>query len=144
MATFLKMAVAYKKKIGFKAQFTIEPKAREPTAHQYDYDAQTVIGFLYQCEPYKHLESHIGFSLLLSFYLSQIVWPQIMTHFVVSSVSSPVSLLRTCTVKRSRILLTFCQGMGWRRSSKSTLSRTIPPWQAKCRNCWRMVSSFVF
>eukprot|EP00438_Fugacium_kawagutii_P036138 Skav217549 [mRNA] locus=scaffold4393:152834:163780:- [translate_table: standard] len=48
MATFLKMAVAYKKKIGFKAQFTIEPKAREPTAHQYDYDAQTVIGFLYQ------------------------------------------------------------------------------------------------
>ena len=48
MATFLKMAVAYKKKIGFGAQFTIEPKAREPTAHQYDYDAQTVIGFLYQ------------------------------------------------------------------------------------------------
>ena len=48
MASFLKMAVAYKKKIGFTAQFTIEPKAREPTAHQYDYDAQTVIGFLYQ------------------------------------------------------------------------------------------------
>eukprot|EP00435_Cladocopium_sp_Y103_P059905 s740_g21.t1 len=48
MAAFLKMAVSYKKKIGFKAQFTIEPKAREPTAHQYDYDAQTVIGFLYQ------------------------------------------------------------------------------------------------
>ena len=53
LATFLKMAVAYKKKIGFKAQFTIEPKAREPTAHQYDYDAQTVIGFLYQLEPYR-------------------------------------------------------------------------------------------
>lgn len=48
MAEFLKMAVAYKKKIGFTAQFTIEPKAREPTAHQYDYDAQTVIGFLHQ------------------------------------------------------------------------------------------------
>lgn len=28
-------------------QFLIEPKAREPTAHQYDYDAQTVIGFLH-------------------------------------------------------------------------------------------------
>merc|ERR1712228_927077 len=27
-------------------QFCIEPKPREPTAHQYDYDAQTVIGFL--------------------------------------------------------------------------------------------------
>eukprot|EP00930_Biecheleria_cincta_P069762 TRINITY_DN57467_c0_g1_i1.p1 TRINITY_DN57467_c0_g1~~TRINITY_DN57467_c0_g1_i1.p1 ORF type:complete len:471 (-),score=92.33 TRINITY_DN57467_c0_g1_i1:41-1390(-) len=48
LAAFLKMAVAYKKKIGMKAAFCIEPKAREPTAHQYDYDAQTVIGFLHQ------------------------------------------------------------------------------------------------
>jgi xylose isomerase len=48
MAEFFKMAVAYKQKIGFGAQFCIEPKAREPTAHQYDYDAQTVIGFLHQ------------------------------------------------------------------------------------------------
>jgi xylose isomerase len=47
MASFLKMAVAYKKKIGSNAQMLIEPKAREPTAHQYDYDAQTVIGFLH-------------------------------------------------------------------------------------------------
>lgn len=46
LAAFLKMAVAYKKEIGFSAQFCIEPKPREPTAHQYDYDAQTVIGFL--------------------------------------------------------------------------------------------------
>merc|ERR1712228_807623 len=42
-----KMAVEYKKKIGFNAQFCIEPKPREPTAHQYDYDAQSVIGFLH-------------------------------------------------------------------------------------------------
>jgi xylose isomerase len=47
LASFLKMAVAYKKKIGSNAQMLIEPKAREPTAHQYDYDAQTVIGFLH-------------------------------------------------------------------------------------------------
>lgn len=46
LAAFLKMAVDYKKQIGFTAQFCIEPKPREPTAHQYDYDAQTVIGFL--------------------------------------------------------------------------------------------------
>merc|ERR1711881_599308 len=46
MASFLKMAVAHKKKIGGKMQFLIEPKPREPTTHQYDYDAQTVIGFL--------------------------------------------------------------------------------------------------
>merc|ERR1712217_213106 len=38
--------VAHKKKIGATMQFLIEPKAREPTAHQYDYDAQTVMGFL--------------------------------------------------------------------------------------------------
>jgi xylose isomerase len=47
LATFLKMAVSYKKKIGSNAAMLIEPKAREPTAHQYDYDAQTVIGFLH-------------------------------------------------------------------------------------------------
>ncbi|CAE8610118.1 unnamed protein product [Polarella glacialis] len=45
-AAFLKMAVDYQKKIGFKAQLLVEPKPREPCAHQYDYDAQTVIGFL--------------------------------------------------------------------------------------------------
>jgi len=47
MAAFLKMAVDYKKKIGATYQLLIEPKPREPTAHQYDYDAQTVIGFLH-------------------------------------------------------------------------------------------------
>jgi len=46
MAEFLRMCVAHKKKIGATMQFLIEPKAREPTAHQYDYDAQTVMGFL--------------------------------------------------------------------------------------------------
>jgi len=43
---FLQMAAQYKKKIGFSGQLLIEPKPREPTKHQYDYDAQTVIGFL--------------------------------------------------------------------------------------------------
>jgi xylose isomerase len=46
MAAFFRMAVEYKKKIGFTGQFLIEPKPKEPTKHQYDYDAQTVIGFL--------------------------------------------------------------------------------------------------
>jgi xylose isomerase len=47
MAAFMKMAVAYRNKIGHSScQFLIEPKPREPTAHQYDYDTQTVIGFL--------------------------------------------------------------------------------------------------
>jgi len=46
LAAFLRMIVEYKKKIGFTGQLLIEPKPKEPTAHQYDYDAQTVIGFL--------------------------------------------------------------------------------------------------
>ncbi len=39
LAKFLHMAVDYKKKIGFKGQFYIEPKPKEPTKHQYDSDA---------------------------------------------------------------------------------------------------------
>lgn len=48
LAAFLKMSLNYKNKIGSTAQMLIEPKPREPTAHQYDYDAQTVMGFLHQ------------------------------------------------------------------------------------------------
>lgn len=46
MASFFKMAAAYKKKIGFTGPLLIEPKPKEPSKHQYDYDAMTVIGFL--------------------------------------------------------------------------------------------------
>jgi len=47
MGRFLKLAADYKKKIGFDGQLLIEPKPKEPTKHQYDYDAQSVIGFLH-------------------------------------------------------------------------------------------------
>ncbi len=46
MARLLWMAVNYGRKIGFKGDFYIEPKPKEPTKHQYDFDAATVIGFL--------------------------------------------------------------------------------------------------
>jgi len=46
LGAFLHMVVDYKKSIGFDAQCLIEPKPREPTKHQYDYDAQTCMGFL--------------------------------------------------------------------------------------------------
>jgi xylose isomerase len=46
LARFLQMAVDYAKKIGFDAQFLIEPKPKEPTKHQYDFDSATVISFL--------------------------------------------------------------------------------------------------
>lgn len=45
-AKFLHMALDYAKEIGFTGQFLIEPKPKEPTKHQYDYDVATVIGFL--------------------------------------------------------------------------------------------------
>jgi len=45
-ALFFKLAVAYKKKIDFKGTFLIEPKPMEPTKHQYDFDAATVLNFL--------------------------------------------------------------------------------------------------
>lgn len=46
LARFLHMAVAYKKSIGFKGQFYIEPKPKEPTKHQYDSDAAACLNFL--------------------------------------------------------------------------------------------------
>ena len=45
-AFFLKMAKDYANEIGFKGQFLIEPKPKEPTKHQYDFDTQTVLSFL--------------------------------------------------------------------------------------------------
>ena len=46
MAAFMRMAADYAKEIGFKGQFLIEPKPKEPTKHQYDFDCATCIGFL--------------------------------------------------------------------------------------------------
>jgi len=45
-ARMLHLVVDYKHKIGFKGQILIEPKPKEPTAHQYDFDTATVYGFL--------------------------------------------------------------------------------------------------
>ena len=46
MGRFLNMAKDYARSQGFKGKFYIEPKPCEPSKHQYDYDAATVIGFL--------------------------------------------------------------------------------------------------
>ena len=46
MGRFLTLVVDYKYKIGFAGQILIEPKPKEPTAHQYDFDTATVFGFL--------------------------------------------------------------------------------------------------
>lgn len=46
LGRFLTMAVEHKHKIGFKGTILIEPKPREPSKHQYDFDTATVYGFL--------------------------------------------------------------------------------------------------
>ncbi len=46
IAYLMHMAVDYGRSIGFKGDFYIEPKPREPMTHQYDFDAATAIGFL--------------------------------------------------------------------------------------------------
>lgn len=46
LGALLNMAVDYKKEIKFKGQFYIEPKPKEPTKHQYDFDAGNCLAFL--------------------------------------------------------------------------------------------------
>ncbi len=46
MARLMKMAVTYARSKGFDGDFYIEPKPKEPTKHQYDFDASTVLAFL--------------------------------------------------------------------------------------------------
>jgi xylose isomerase len=48
LAMFLHKAKDYARNNGFKGKFFIEPKPCEPSKHQYDYDCETVIGFLRQ------------------------------------------------------------------------------------------------
>jgi xylose isomerase len=48
LARFLMTARDYARENGFKGKFFIEPKPCEPSKHQYDYDCETVIGFLRQ------------------------------------------------------------------------------------------------
>ncbi len=46
LGRFLSMVVEYKHSVGFKGTILIEPKPKEPTKHQYDFDVATVYGFL--------------------------------------------------------------------------------------------------
>lgn len=58
-AIFLHKAKDYARKQGFKGTFFIEPKPCEPTKHQYDYDAATVIGFLREYDLLKDFKLNI-------------------------------------------------------------------------------------
>ena len=62
MARFLRLTTEYGRSIGFKGTYYIEPKPKEPTKHQYDFDAATVIGFLrkYGLDMKLNLEANHG------------------------------------------------------------------------------------
>ncbi|MFC7678492.1 xylose isomerase [Paenibacillus sp. GCM10028914] len=59
LARLFNMAVDYAKEIGFDAQFLIEPKPKEPTKHQYDFDAATTIAFLQKYGLDKHFKLNL-------------------------------------------------------------------------------------
>lgn len=59
LAKFLHMAVDYKKEIGFKGQFYIEPKPKEPTKHQYDSDAAACLNFLREYGLLEHFKLNL-------------------------------------------------------------------------------------
>ena len=59
LGRFLHMAVDYKKKIGFGGQFYIEPKPKEPTKHQYDFDAASCYAFLQKYGLVDHLKLNL-------------------------------------------------------------------------------------
>ena len=58
-AKFYWMAVNYAKEIGYTGQFLIEPKPKEPTKHQYDFDAATTIAFLRTYGLEKHFKLNL-------------------------------------------------------------------------------------
>jgi xylose isomerase len=59
LAKFLHMAVDHKKAIGFRGQFYIEPKPKEPTKHQYDSDAAACLNFLREFGLKDHLKLNL-------------------------------------------------------------------------------------
>jgi xylose isomerase len=58
-AHLLHMAVDYAKEIGFKGQFYIEPKPKEPTTHQYDSDVAACLNFLREFKLMDHLKLNL-------------------------------------------------------------------------------------
>jgi len=59
LARFLHLAVDHAKAIGFKGQFYIEPKPKEPTKHQYDSDAAACLNFLREYNLLPHLKLNL-------------------------------------------------------------------------------------
>ncbi|MGJ9384965.1 xylose isomerase [Salipaludibacillus sp. CF4.18] len=59
LGRFYHMAIDYAKEIGYDGQFLIEPKPKEPTTHQYDFDVATSFAFLQN----HGLQNHFKFNI---------------------------------------------------------------------------------
>jgi xylose isomerase len=59
LGAFMHLAVEYKKQLGFKGPFYIEPKPKEPTKHQYDSDAAACLNFLREYDLLNHFKLNI-------------------------------------------------------------------------------------
>ncbi|WP_226670882.1 xylose isomerase [Metabacillus litoralis] len=59
LARFFHMAVDYAKEIGLNVPFLIEPKPKEPTKHQYDFDVATGLAFLQKYDLTDHFKFNI-------------------------------------------------------------------------------------
>ncbi len=59
LAKFYHMAVDYAKEIGYTGQFLIEPKPKEPSKHQYDFDVATATAFLKEYDLDKYFKFNI-------------------------------------------------------------------------------------
>ncbi|AQT69140.1 Xylose isomerase [Anaerohalosphaera lusitana] len=59
MGLFMNLAVDHKKKIGFQGDLFIEPKPKEPTKHQYDFDAGNCVAFLQKYGLTDHFKLNI-------------------------------------------------------------------------------------
>jgi len=66
LARFLGLVAEHKHRIGFKGTLLIEPKPQEPTKHQYDYDAASILGFLerHGLEKEYHLNLEVNHATL--------------------------------------------------------------------------------
>uniref|UniRef100_A0A7C2NYN2 Xylose isomerase n=1 Tax=Schlesneria paludicola TaxID=360056 RepID=A0A7C2NYN2_9PLAN len=59
LARFMHMAVKHAKQIGFTGQFLFEPKPKEPTKHQYDFDAAACLNFIRAHDLWDHVKLNI-------------------------------------------------------------------------------------
>src|SRR5712671_6486902 len=59
LGRFVSLVVEHKHKIGFKGPILIEPKPKEPTKHQYDFDVATCYGFLQRYDLLKDVALNI-------------------------------------------------------------------------------------